>query len=73
MARNLYFAGSVKWLGTPFDRHDLAALVQGAAQVPGFHPGGAGLAVVSLSGTTLPDDEAELVWGPRDVIAAWRV
>ncbi|MFC3573564.1 ATP-binding protein [Streptomyces yaanensis] len=72
VAGTIHFAGSVKWLGTPFDRHDLAALAQGAAQVPGFNPGVAGLAVVSLSGTTLPEGQVELVWGPRDVVSAWR-
>ncbi|KPI13569.1 hypothetical protein OK006_11002 [Actinobacteria bacterium OK006] len=72
VAGTSHFAGSVKWLGKPFDRHDLTALAQGAAKVPGFTPGTSGLAVVSLSATPLPEGEIELVWGPRDVVAAWR-
>lgn len=74
VAGTLFFAGSVKWLASPFDRHDLATLVQGAAQVPGFTPGFTGLAVVSLSGTaeSVADGEVGLVWGPQDVVSAWR-
>ncbi|MEU2737525.1 ATP-binding protein [Streptomyces sp. NPDC007095] len=72
VAGSVYFAGSVKWLASPFDRHDLATLAQGAAQVPGFTPGVTGLAVVSLSGTTALEDEIELLWGPEDVVSAWR-
>ncbi|MCZ4507574.1 ATP-binding protein [Streptomyces sp. ActVer] len=77
VAGTLCFAGSVKWLASPFDQHDLTALRTGAAQVPGFTPGSTGLAVVSLSGATGPVDGSgtgggvELVWGPRDVISAW--
>jgi AAA+ ATPase superfamily predicted ATPase len=73
VARTVFFVGSVKWLASPFDHHDLTALVQGAAQVPGFTPGATGLAVVSLSGTTAPVAEggAGLVWGARDVVSAW--
>ena len=69
IARRIGFAGSIKWLGTPFDAHDLAELREAAAQVPGFQSGG--LVVVSLSGVT-PGVDADLVWGPDDVIAAWR-
>ncbi|WP_405616499.1 ATP-binding protein [Streptomyces sp. NBC_00076] len=74
VANTLHFAGSVKWLSSPFDHHDLAALQTGAAQVPGFAPGSTGLAVVSLSGTTGPlaDAGVELVWSARDVVSAWR-
>ncbi|MEU5307992.1 ATP-binding protein [Streptomyces sp. NPDC021562] len=73
VAGTVSFAGSVKWLGTPFDHHDLSALVQGAAEIPGFLSSGAGLAVVSLSGTTaaVAADRVGLVWGPAEVIAAW--
>ncbi len=74
VAGRIHFAGSVKWLGTPYDRHDLAALVRGASAVPGFVAGEAGLAFVSLSGRS-PDvgaAEIELDWGPGDVIAAWQ-
>ncbi|MFD5112164.1 hypothetical protein ACFWNG_07620 [Streptomyces sp. NPDC058391] len=73
VARTLFFAGSVKWLGRPFDHHDLAALEQGAAQMPGFAPDTGGLVVATLSGTTgiTGTDRVDLVWGPRDVVAAW--
>ncbi|WP_210573243.1 ATP-binding protein [Streptomyces sp. GESEQ-4] len=73
VAGALFFAGSVKWLASPFDQHDLTALMQGAAQVPGFTPGATGLAVVSLSGTTGAVNESGvgLAWGARDVVAAW--
>ncbi|GHH82331.1 ATP-binding protein [Streptomyces capitiformicae] len=76
VASRLFFAGSVKWLASPFDQHDLAALRRGAAQVPGFASDVAGrLAVVSLSGTVGPmgrDDAVELVWGAGDVVSAWQ-
>jgi uncharacterized protein len=73
VARRLFFAGSIKWLGSPFDRHDLNALRRAAAQVPGFEPDQAGLTVVSMSGVSpgLNPDDVEVVWGPRDVISAW--
>ncbi len=72
VARHVAFAGSVKWLGTPFDAHDLATLRRDAAQVPGFDTGVSGLAVVSLSGMRSGVEGADLVWGADDVIAAWR-
>ncbi len=73
VASTLYFAGSVKWLASPFDQHDLTALRTGAAQIPGFAPGSTGLAVVSLSGVTesVTDGGVQLVWGARDVVSAW--
>jgi hypothetical protein len=74
VARQVMFAGSVKWLAGPFDRHDLAELARTAPQVPGFAPGTTGLAVVSLSGLApgLGADAADLVWGPDQVVGAWR-
>ncbi|GHJ45223.1 hypothetical protein Cs7R123_25650 [Catellatospora sp. TT07R-123] len=73
VAQRIWFAGSVKWLNTPFDGHDLAELVRGAARIPGFEPGVSGLAAVSLSGVA-PDAASRLglVWGPEQVLAAWR-
>lgn len=73
VARHIYFAGSVKWLGTPFDRHDLAGLAAAAMAVPGFKPGEAGLVAVSLSGVAagIQPGELQLTWGPDDVVAAW--
>ncbi|GGK71745.1 hypothetical protein Sme01_26090 [Sphaerisporangium melleum] len=69
VARRVRFAGSIKWLGTAFDEHDLARLRGAAAQVPGHESGG--LVAVSLSGVT-PGLGLDLVWGPEDVVAAWR-
>jgi hypothetical protein len=74
VARRIAFVGSVKWLASPFDRHDLADLTRAAPQVPGFTLDGTGLAVVSLSGIT-PDitpDALALLWGPDQLIAAWQ-
>ncbi|WP_019932172.1 ATP-binding protein [Nocardia sp. BMG111209] len=72
VASRIHFAGSVKWLGTPFDKHDLHELRRGAAQVPGFD--GNGLVIVSLS--ALADDVTlgsdEIAWGPEQVLEAWR-
>jgi hypothetical protein len=74
VAKRVHFAGSVKWLASPFDAHDLAALRQGAAQVPGFVPGETGFVVVSLSGFSpeVDNDRAiDLLWRSEDVVAAW--
>ncbi|MGH3767489.1 MAG: ATP-binding protein [Pseudonocardiaceae bacterium] len=73
VAQRILFAGSIKWLATPFDSHDLADLARGAARVPGFESGSSGLAVVSLSGATpgLEPDLVDLVWGPGDIVSAW--
>lgn len=73
VARRLDFVGSVKWLGTPFDDHDLATLQRGAAAVPGFHQG-AGLVIVSLAGVAPGVHKSRttrLVWRPQDVVSAW--
>ena len=53
VASQVTFAGSIKWLGSAFDAHDLAALQRGAAQIPGHDPTATGVAVVSLAGTAL--------------------
>lgn len=68
------FVGSVKWLGTPFDRHDLAAFNRAAAQVPGHDPAETGTVVVSLSGTEpgIGRDAVDVLWTADDVVAAWR-
>jgi hypothetical protein len=71
VAGALHFAGSIKWLDSAFDRHDLAALSRAAAEVPGFLPGTTGLVVASRSGAALPPDAVDLVWSPADVLAAW--
>ncbi|WP_329522686.1 AAA family ATPase [Streptomyces jietaisiensis] len=75
VAGTVFFAGSVKWLGSPFDPHDLAALARGAVEIPGFVPGPARLALVSLSGVAeavAHDEGVGLVWGAEDVVDAWR-
>lgn len=74
VARQLLFAGSVKWLGTQFDSHDLAVLAAGAAQVPGFAADKTGLVIVSRSGVVSDLDlgHVDLVWSPEDVVRAWR-
>ena len=75
VARHILFAGSVKWLGTPFDRHDHAELANAAVHVPGFAPGSTSLVIVSRAGSAPGLDlrNVDLVWGPDDVISAWRV
>ncbi|MCH7231378.1 hypothetical protein L0U85_11040 [Glycomyces sp. L485] len=69
-ANQVFYTGSVKWLGTPFGRLDFAELMKGSARVPGAEPGATGLAVVSLSGVE-DGVAADLVWGAEQVLAAW--
>ncbi|MQY24238.1 ATP-binding protein [Nocardia macrotermitis] len=73
VAERVVFAGSIKWIGTPFDRHDLHELTHGAVAVPGFEPKRTALVVVSL---TAPEpavaDTVDLIWGPTDVLAVWQ-
>jgi len=73
VAQHLFFAGSIKWLATPFDHHDLAALQRAAPQVPGFQPGATGLVAVSLSGMAdgLDTSALDLQWRATDVVGAW--
>jgi hypothetical protein len=70
-ASQIFFCGSLKWLGTPFDTHDLRKLQDGAREVPGFDETRTGLIAVSRSGTKLPTDAVQVVWDPTDVVAAW--
>lgn len=73
VARRVDFVGSVKWLNTAFDGHDLGALRRTATAVPGFDPGRSGLVVVSRDGLAdLPSGSVDLVWGPDEVVGAWR-
>jgi AAA+ ATPase superfamily predicted ATPase len=74
VARRVLFAGSIKWLGTPFDSHDLSAMAAGVAEVPGFTVAGSGLVIVTRSGLVAGLDlgHVDLVWGPDDVVRAWR-
>lgn len=71
VARQLFFVGSIKWLGTPFDNHDLGALHRAATRIPGFQAGHTGHAVVSLSGVSSDQDQLGLVWGPQEIVASW--
>jgi AAA+ ATPase superfamily predicted ATPase len=74
VADHIYFTGSIKWVGTPFDHHDLAELIQGSAEVPGFTFGVTGIVIASLSGVAPSVDMAhvDLRWGPDDVLSAWQ-
>jgi hypothetical protein len=74
IAQRLYFVGSVKWVGTPFDDHDYAELVRGAVQVPGFSAGDTGLVVVSLAGLATGRTRAnlDLIWGAGEVFGSWQ-
>ena len=74
VAARIDFVGSVKWLGTPVDRHDLTALHRAAPAVPGFDPGRTGLVVVSLSGHAddLDPTAVDLWWTADDVLDAYR-
>lgn len=74
VASRVDFAGSIKWLNSPFDRHDVADLVRGADQIPGFDRERSGLVVVSLGGTdqTVARESVDLIWDANDVIGAWR-
>jgi hypothetical protein len=71
VARQIFFAGAIKWLGTSFDNRDLAKLASEAAQVPGFAAGMGGLVVVSRSGVTADHGRIDVRWQPRDVVQAW--
>ncbi|GIF22841.1 ATPase [Paractinoplanes tereljensis] len=73
VASRIHFCGSLKWLGTPFDAHDLRQLQEGARLVPGFDESGTGLIAVSRSGVDLPAGAVDVVWGPSEVVSAWRV
>jgi hypothetical protein len=72
VAGRIEFAGSIKWVSTPFDRANLAALQHGAAQIPGFEPGRTGLVAVCRSGSELPAGAVDLFWGPSELLGAWR-
>ncbi|MGH3427253.1 MAG: ATP-binding protein, partial [Mycobacteriales bacterium] len=73
LARKVCFVGSVKWLNTAFDHHDLAELTRNACVVPGFSPT-TGLVIVSARGVRrgVHSDRVEVVWGPKEVVDAWR-
>jgi hypothetical protein len=71
-ARNVFYAGSIKWLDRPFDDRDLGVLRRDAPFVPGFDPVSAGLVAVSLSGfSASAAAHLDVCWGPKEVIAAY--
>lgn len=72
IASHIYFCGSLKWLETPFDTHDLHKLHAGARHVPGFDASHTALLAVTRSGANLPADAVRVVWGPDDVVTAWQ-
>jgi AAA+ ATPase superfamily predicted ATPase len=73
LAQQILFAGSVKWLASPVDRHDVEQLRRAAPAVPGTQPRSTALVMACLSGRAPEVDPqaVDLWWGPRDVIAAW--
>lgn len=72
VARTLCYVGPVKWLGQPFDDHDLSELQRGAAAVPGFDPGGTSLVAVSRAGfDDSGGDRLALRWNAQDVAGAF--
>jgi hypothetical protein len=72
VARNIYYAGSVKWLERPFDDHDFAALQRHAVVLPGFEPGRSCLVAVSREGVASGvSRQLALCWGPQEVVAAF--
>jgi uncharacterized protein len=73
VARHLTFVGSIKWLDSPFDTHDLDELRGAASRVPGFVPGDTGLIIVSRSGVAnrIDTNDVGLRWTDTDVVAAW--
>jgi hypothetical protein len=73
VAERILFVGSIKWLASPFDHCDLAELNRCALEVPEFAWGRTGLVVASRSGATDDvRDAVDVVWGPGDVVGAWR-
>ncbi|MFR9673531.1 ATP-binding protein [Streptomyces sp. TR06-5] len=68
IAKELVFAGSIKWLErSPFDRHDLAALRRHRAAL-----GDAALPLVAVSRSGVSCDGLDAVYGPDDLLRAWR-
>ena len=73
VATRIYFTGSIKWLATAFDHHDLAAHHAATSQVPGYSAGQTGTVVVSLSGVRPGTSQDDMeVWRAHEVVEAWR-
>jgi hypothetical protein len=73
VANEILFVGSIKWLSSPFDHRDLAALRASAPAVPG-HTARTGTVVAARSGFAngLDAVSVDLRWGPTDLVDAWR-
>jgi AAA+ ATPase superfamily predicted ATPase len=70
VANQIAFVGSIKWLErAPFDQADVARLLQHRARVPGATDH-TPLAAVTRSGSAA--DLLTRVWGPADLVDAWR-
>ncbi|WP_433181332.1 hypothetical protein [Actinoallomurus sp. CA-150999] len=73
VAGTIFFAGSIKWLASPFDGHDLAATRRAVTRIPGFDSGATGLVVASRGGLGADVERSiDLLWSPEDVVGAWR-
>ncbi|MGA5838351.1 DUF234 domain-containing protein, partial [Streptomyces pseudogriseolus] len=67
VAKELLFVGSVKWLEqSPFDRHDLAALLRHRAALTD-RP----IPVVAIARSGVDCGGLDAVYGPGDLLAAW--
>jgi hypothetical protein len=71
VAERIMFVGSIKWLATPFDRHDLASLRAAVPAVPG-HTAHTGVVIASRAGVADDLDAVDLLWSPAALISAWR-
>jgi len=70
IAKRIAFVGSIKWLErAPFDQSDLARLLQHRSRIPGADDH-TPLVAVSRSGSAA--DLLARVWGPADLVEAWR-
>ncbi|MFE7324352.1 ATP-binding protein [Streptomyces sp. NPDC057565] len=68
VAKRLLFLGSIKWLETsPFDGHDLAALHRHRAAVTD-----APVPLVAVSRCGVSCSGLQAVYGPEELLAAWR-
>lgn len=70
VAHKIYYTGSIKWLGSNFDRHDWHEVIRHSSRVPGAIENETGTVVVSRSGVDA-DIAATVVWSPQEVLAAW--
>lgn len=69
VARTVHFVGSIKWLGRPFDRRDLAGLIESRVAVPGTDAS-TPLVAVSRAGFAAELPLAQR-WEPDDLVNAW--